>query len=115
MSTSEPIRFKEHTAEGLHAALAHLGVDLRLARRLQAAVIQKLGRVPEQMPEVPKRRLEAVREATQIPRLERVEKVVSPKDAFAKYLFRGEGDGVFEAVRIPLMHRPGDEKYIVCV
>jgi len=59
--------------------------------------------------------LEAVREATEIPRLERVEKVVSPTDGFAKYAFRGEGAGVFEAVRIPLLHRPGDEKYIVCV
>ena len=115
MPETEPIRFKEHTAEGLHQALAHLGVDARLARRLQAAVMQKVGHVPEQMPEVSRRRLEEVRRATTIPRLERVEKVVSRTDGFAKYLFRGEGEGVFEAVRIPLMHRPGDEKYIVCV
>ncbi len=115
MTETEPIRFKDHTAEGLHRVLAHLGVDARLARRLQAAVMQKVGHVPEQMPEVSRRRLDEVRRATTVPRLERVEKVVSPKDGFAKYLFRGEGDGVFEAVRIPLMHRPGDEKYIVCV
>ena len=115
MPETAPIRFKDHTAESLHQALTHLGVDARLARRLQAAVMQKVGHVPEQMPEVPRRRLDEVRHATTIPRLERVEKVVSPTDGFAKYLFRGEGDGVFEAVRIPLMHRPGDEKYIVCV
>ena len=77
--------------------------------------MQKGGVVPERMPEVPRRMLEAVREATEIPRLERVEKVVSPTDGFAKYVFRGDGEGVFEAVRIPLLHRPGDEKYIVCV
>ena len=115
MTDAEPIRFKEHTSESLHAALAHLGVDARLARRLQAAVMQKVGRVPEQMPEVSRRKLEDVRAATSIPRLACVEKVVSAKDGFAKYLFRGEGEGVFEAVRIPLMHRPGDEKYVVCV
>lgn len=111
----EMIRFKEHTSETLHQALAPLGVDARLARRLQAAVLQKMGRVPERMPEVPRRLLEAVRQATTIPRLERVERAISPTDGFAKYLFRGEGEGVFEAVRIPLMHRAGDEKYVVCV
>jgi 23S rRNA (adenine2503-C2)-methyltransferase len=115
MSDAEPIRFKEHTSESLHRALAHLGVDARLARRLQAAVMQKVGRVPEQMPEVSRRRLDEVRGATVVPQLECIEKVVSPKDGFAKYLFRGEGEGVFEAVRIPLMHRPGDEKYVICV
>jgi 23S rRNA (adenine2503-C2)-methyltransferase len=115
MPQPEPIRFKEHTALGLHQQLGYLGVDARLARRLQAAVMQKLGRVPEQMPEVPRRLLEAVRSATTIPQLERIEKAVSPTDGFAKYLFRGQGEGVFEAVRIPLLHRPGDEKYIVCV
>src|SRR5262245_44949075 len=109
------VRFKEHTATTLHEALAPLGVDARLARRLQAAVMQKVGEVPQRMPEVPRRLLETVRENTVIPHLTRVEKVVSPTDGFAKYLFRGEGDGVFEAVRIPLLHRPGDEKYVVCV
>ena len=115
MADQEPIRFKEHTACGLHGRLAYLGVDARLARRLQAAVMQKLGRVPEQMPEVSRLLLERVRGATVVPRLELVEKAVSPTDGFAKYLFRGEGEGAFEAVRIPLLHRPGDEKYVVCV
>jgi 23S rRNA (adenine2503-C2)-methyltransferase len=115
MPDTKPIRFKDHTAQGLHQALAHLGVDARLARRLQAAVLQKGGAVPEQMPEVPRRTLEAVRAATNVPRLELIEKAVSPTDGFAKYAFRGEGDGVFETVRIPLLHRPGDEKYVVCV
>jgi 23S rRNA (adenine2503-C2)-methyltransferase len=115
MSASEPIRFKEHTAEALHAALAPLGVHARLARRLQAAVLQKGGAVPAQMPEVSRRLLESVRAATEVPRLERIEKAVSPTDGFAKYLFRGLGAEPFEAVRIPLLHRPGDEKYVVCV
>jgi 23S rRNA (adenine2503-C2)-methyltransferase len=115
MAADETVLFKEHTAEGLHQALAHLGVSARLARRLQAAVLQKGGVVPAQMPEVSRRLLDAVRSATRVPRLELLEKAVSPTDGFAKYLFRGQGPEPFEAVRIPLLHRPGDEKYVVCV
>jgi 23S rRNA (adenine2503-C2)-methyltransferase len=111
-----PILFKDHTAEQLQPLLADLGVDGRLARRLQAAVLQgKSGTVPEQMPEVPRRVLDAVRATTAVPRLTVVERVTSPTDGFTKYLFRGTGPEVFETVRIPLVHRPGDEKYIVCV
>src|SRR5438105_1484613 len=109
------VRFKEHTSATLHEALAPLGVDARLARRLQAAVLQKVGAVPERMPEVSRRLLDAVRQHTTIPKLTRIERVVSPTDGFVKYAFTGEGEGVFEAVRIPLLHRPGDEKYVVCV
>jgi 23S rRNA (adenine2503-C2)-methyltransferase len=112
---NEPILFKEHTADELHQRLASCGVSPRLARRLQSAVLKGVGRVPEQMPEVSRRVLEQVRQATRIPRLTLLEKVVSPVDGFAKYLFRGDGPEPFEAVRIPLLHRPGDEKYIVCV
>ena len=61
------VRFKDHTSTTLHHALAHLDVDARLARRLQAAVMQKVGHVPERMPEVPKRLLQQVRDATTIP------------------------------------------------
>jgi len=111
---TEPIRFKDHPAAGLHECLAPLGVDARLARRLQAAVM-KLGRVPDAMPEVSRRLLDRVREATRVPSLEVVEKVTSPTDGFTKYLFKGDGPEPFEAVRIPLLHRPGDEKYVVCV
>jgi 23S rRNA (adenine2503-C2)-methyltransferase len=109
-----PIRFKDHTAAGLHEYLAPLGVDARLARRLQAAVLRG-GVVPDAMPEVPRRVLEGVRRAALVPRLDLLEKVVSPSDGFTKYLFRGAGPEPFEAVRIPLLHRPGDEKYVVCV
>src|SRR3954447_24270898 len=109
------VRFQEHTATTLHEALAPLGVDARLARRLQAAVMQKVGAVPERMPEVSRRLLDAVRQQTMIPKLTLLDRVVSPTDGFVKYAFTGEGEGVFEAVRIPLLHRPGDEKYVVCV
>jgi 23S rRNA (adenine2503-C2)-methyltransferase len=111
-----PVLFKDVTSAGLHARLAPLGVDLRLARRLQGAVLQRGGEdVPAALPEVPRRLLEEVRRQTRVPRLEQVEKAVSPRDGFAKYLFRGDGPEPFEAVAIPLVHRPGDEKYVVCV
>jgi 23S rRNA (adenine2503-C2)-methyltransferase len=111
---TEPILFKEHTADELHEMLASHGVSARLARRLQSAVLQR-GCIPERMPEVSRHLLEQVRSTTRIPRLTRIEKVVSPTDGFTKYLFQGDSPETFETVRIPLLHRPGDEKYIVCV
>lgn len=111
-----PILFKNCTAVELHAGLADLGVSARLARRLQAAVFQRRAtEIPSQMPEAPARLLARIRAATEIPRLKLLHKAVSPTDGFAKYLFQGAGPEAFETVRIPLLHRPGDEKYIVCV
>ena len=111
-----PLQLKNCTAAELHAGLAHLGVSARLARRLQAAIFQRrAAAIPAQLPEVSAQLLARVREATEIPQLKLLEKAVSPTDAFAKYLFQGDGPEPFETVRIPLMHRPGDEKYIVCV
>src|SRR6202022_1925712 len=109
-----PIRLKDCTADELHARLAGLGVSARLARRLQAAVVRRgAAEIPTEMPEVSPRVLARVRQAAVIPRLALVEKAVSPRDGFTKYLFRGDGPQLFEAVRIPLLHRPGDLKYVV--
>jgi 23S rRNA (adenine2503-C2)-methyltransferase len=112
--SSMPLLFKDYTASELHAGLAHLGVSLRLARRLQAAVIKR-DAFPESLPEVSDRVLARVRGETLLPRLVRKDKVVSTRDGFAKYLFQGDGPEPFEAVRIPLVHRAGEEKFIVCV
>jgi 23S rRNA (adenine2503-C2)-methyltransferase len=115
-ASNEPVLFKDHTSEGLVRHLGHLGVDARLARRLQSAVTRPgPGAIPQQLPEVSPRVLQRVRQATRVPRLERLDRVTSPTDGFTKYLFGGDGPEPFEAVRIPLLHRPGDEKYIVCV
>ena len=108
------ILLKDSTSTELHAALAPLGVSLRLARRLQAAAVRR-DEIPESIPEVSPKLLDQVREAVRLPRLVQVKKVVSTQDGFAKYLFRGDGPEPFEAVRIPLLHRAGEEKYIVCV
>src|SRR5438876_9813986 len=105
---AEPILFKEHTADELHARLAALGVTERLARRLQSAVVRRgAGEVPRELSETSPRLLERVRAATRVPSLTLLDKRVSPTDGVAKYLFRGDGDEAFEAVRIPRLHRPG--------
>src|SRR5271167_2769575 len=107
-----PLLMKDCTAEELHGRLADLGVSARLARRLQAALLQHgASEIPTQMPEVPRRVLENIRRAVTIPRLTLLDKAVSPADGFTKYLFRGDGPAPFETVRIPLLHRPGDLKY----
>ena len=108
----EPILFKEHTAEELHALLAPHGVSAgwRVVCKPPSC---SAAASPNSMPEVPRapaRNGAPGRRASRS--LTLIEKVVSPTDGFAKYLFRGDGPETFEAVRIPLLHRPGDEKYV---
>jgi 23S rRNA (adenine2503-C2)-methyltransferase len=113
---SGPVLFKDCTAVELQQRLAHLGVSQRLARRLQAAVVREdATAVPTRMVEVSRRLLERIAEETAIPRLTLLDKTTSPRDGFTKYLFKGDGDEPFETVRIPLLHRPEDKKYVVCV
>jgi 23S rRNA (adenine2503-C2)-methyltransferase len=109
-----PILLKNSTAADLRAALAPLGVSLRLARQLQAAAVRR-DEIPDSIPEVSPKLLERIRQAVRLPRLVQLDKNTSPRDGFAKYLFRGDGPEPFEAVRIPLLHRAGEEKYIACV
>lgn len=116
MTSAEATLFKNHNAEELAQRLAPLGVSVKLARRLQSAILRNLAtEVPASMDQVSWRLLEKVRNATRIPALELLDKQISPRDGFTKYLFRGEGVEPFETVRIPLLHREGDEKYVVCV
>ena len=108
------ILFKNLTSDALYAALAPLGVTSRLARRLQATVLRR-DCFPEALPETSAAVLARVRAAAALPRLRRVSRQVSPVDGFARYGFAGEAAGTFEAVRIPLLHRPGDPKFVACV
>lgn len=110
------VLLKDLTSDELYERLADIGVDARLARRLQGAAVRRgAAEVPAALPEVSPKLLARVRESASVPHLTLVEKAVSPADGFAKYLFRGDGDEPFESVRIPLLHRPEDPKYIVCV
>ena len=116
ISRTQPILLKDCTSRGLHERLQAIGVTPRLARRLQAAAVANGGHeIPSKLDEVSPRLLQRVREAAAIPHLETLETAISPTDGFTRYLFRGDGTEPFEAVRIPLMHRPHDKKYIVCV
>jgi 23S rRNA (adenine2503-C2)-methyltransferase len=108
------ILLKNHTAEELQAQLSHVGLMPRAARLIQGAVV-RTGQIPERIVGVSRKVLDEVRRQTTIPRLTIVTKVVSPQDGFAKYLFRSDGPETFEAVRIPLLHRPEDRKYVICV
>ncbi len=110
------ILLKDHTSSELAELLADLKPSDRLIRQLHAASVRRgMAEIPSELPTFPRRMLEQVRERVTIPRLTLKDKVVSPQDGFAKYVFQGEGEGQFEAVRIPLLHRPDDLKYIVCV
>jgi 23S rRNA (adenine2503-C2)-methyltransferase len=111
---NRPILLKNQTADALCVSLSHVGVTPHLARQLQAAAVRR-SEYPASAPDISARVLEKVRQATTIPRLTLVRKVVSPQDGFAKYLFRGTGPDAFETVRIPLMHRPDDPKFVICV
>ncbi|MEQ8786807.1 MAG: radical SAM protein [Pirellulaceae bacterium] len=106
---------KDHTSEELVAALADAAPP-GVVRKLHAAAVRRGAiEIPQHMPSVSWRLLDRLRQRVTIPRLRLEEKLVSPTDGFAKYLFRGADDLPFEAVRIPLLHRSGDQKYVVCV
>jgi 23S rRNA (adenine2503-C2)-methyltransferase len=109
-----PILLTGLTAEQLHERLASVGLTPHQARRIHAAAVRR-GRLPAPDEGIAAPLLGEVRRLTAIPSLMLVDKTVSPQDGFAKYLFRGEGPEPFEAIRIPLLHRPDDLKYVVCV
>ena len=111
-----PVQIKDHTSSELAVLLSGAGVTPRLARQLQSAAVRRgASEIPRFLPETSPHLLARVREVTSIPALELVDKIVSPRDGFTRYLFRGEGVDPFEAVRIPLLHRAGDLKHVVCV
>lgn len=109
-----PILLKDLTTGELHRQLAPLGVPIQLTRQVQMAAF-RAGEIPQSIRGRWPRLLAAVRQAAQVPHLSLIERAVSPEDGFAKYLFQGNGPDRFEAVRIPLLHRPQDPKYVVCV
>ena len=108
------LQLKNYTALEIHLHLAHLGVKPRLARLVQVSAVRR-SEYPAPVPGISPRALAEVHRHTTIPNLTLVEKAVSPTDGFCKYLFCGADSQPFEAVRIPLLHRPDNPKFIVCV
>lgn len=111
-----PIRalLKNQCADSLCHSLASLGVTLRQARQLHAAVLRS-DAFPDALSSFKGRLLAEVRAATALPRLGIMAKEESARDGFTKYLFRGNGEQPFEAVRIPLTRNPQAPTYVVCV
>ena len=105
---------KNHSSDELQSRLDHLGVTLRQARQLQAAAL-RTGTLPAAQPGFSARMVRTLHQAVTLPNLAVMGKVVSPSDGFTKYVFQGDGPEPFEAVRIPLLHRPDDLKYIACI
>lgn len=105
---------KGMTSDEIAAHLETVGADARTARRIQGAIF-RTGEFPRSLPEVSDRLLSEASKLFCVLSLECIEKAVSQEDGFVRYLFRAPDGVVFEAVRIPLLHKPGDEKYIVCV
>ena len=109
-----PVLLKNQISSQLHTTLAHAGVTPHLARQLLATALKR-GELPALGGDLTSRLRDDLLALTKIPHLTQVQKVVSPQDGFTKYLFQGHGMGQFEAVRIPLLHRPDDLKYVACV
>ncbi len=86
----------------------------RLARRLQSSALRR-GVWPVEDTTLSARWLERVRLELHIPELTLLDRRTSPVDGFAKYLFASADGARFEAVLIPLLHRPEATKSIVCV
>lgn len=110
------LQFKNQTADQLARALADLQPPPRLIRQLHSAVLrQDWTELPRVWPSTSPRLLDQLRQRTEIPRLTPLERAVSSTDGFVRYAFRGDDSARFEAVRIPLLHRPEDPKYVACV
>ncbi|MFH1464129.1 MAG: radical SAM protein [Pseudomonadota bacterium] len=110
------ILFKDGPSAELAAHFADVGLDPARARRLQAAVVKtRTATVPARLDGLRKELLAAIAARSRVPALTILERETSATDGFTRYLFRGEGPELFEAVRIPLVHRPGKERCIVCV
>lgn len=99
--------------EELRATLAAHGVELTEgdARRFVARQFDPPGARAERRP-LSKQKQGAIAELLDSTRLEVVERVTDPNDAFVKYLFRSPDGALTEAVRIPL-EKPG--RFSVCL
>ena len=108
------IVLRNWTSHELAALLAPHGFTARAARLLHQAAV-RTGDYPPPGDDLSARTLDRLRACTTLPRLELAGQTESRTDGFVKFLFRGDGPDPFEAVRIPLLHRASDPKYVVCV
>ena len=113
---AKPLLLKDLPTDRLESLAIDLGGDARLGRRLQTLAAKRgVAALPSHLEGVRRDLWQRVQGAVAVPHLQILERAESAADGFVKYLFQGDGPEPFEAVRIPLLHRPGDEKYVVCV
>jgi 23S rRNA (adenine2503-C2)-methyltransferase len=108
------IILNDSSSRDLARLLTPLGINAGQARRILAAAVRR-SEFPPVGPGLSAEALATLQQNCRIPQVQLIERVESASDGFVRYLFSGEGEGRFEAVRIPLMHRAGDEKYVVCI
>ena len=97
--------------EDLSALWPDLGLDARLARRIQARLVWNDADDLDGLPGLSRARADEVLRRGRTARLRVIDRRRSQVDPFVKYLFRADDGQVFEAVRIPL-ERP---RWSVCV
>ncbi len=99
------------TPEALACLWQDLPLDLAVARQVIERVIGKGRDDLDGVPGVPSRIASAILARASTARLTLVDRRLSPRDGFAKYLFRAPDGALVETVRIPL-ERP---RWSVCV
>jgi 23S rRNA (adenine2503-C2)-methyltransferase len=114
---SQKIVLKNFSYNNLRGLEALNTLEDRYLRQLQVQALQKgCKELPDQVDQFSRKLWQELKSRCSVPHLECTNTQESPIDGFKKYVFQTPGKpGLFETVRIPLMHRPGDEKYIVCV
>ena len=105
---------KDLTADQLHAGLSHVGVTLRQARQIHAAAVRR-GTLPTAEQGIAAKLLRRGARMHGDPELDAARQAGFAARRIRQVSFRGDGPEPFEAVRIPLLHRPDDRKYVVCV
>lgn len=109
---SEPIT--AFTPNQLADRYAEDGMTPRLARLLLASALRR-GVWPEDNSTISANWLRQIQQVLHIPALTLLDRLTSKEDGFSKFLFAAPDSARFEAVLIPLTHRPQDLKAIICV
>ncbi len=109
-----PIPLTALTSQQLADRYEALGMTPRLARKLQSSALRH-GVWPEGDTTISRRWLDEIRQHLCIPLLTLSDRRVSAVDGFSKYLFTAPDGACVEAVLIPIEHRPGAAKAVVCV
>ena len=109
---SEPIT--AYTPNQLADRYGEAGMTPRLARLLLASALRR-GVWPEDNSTISANWLRQIQQVLHIPVLTLLDRLTSKEDGFSKFLFAAPDGARFEAVLIPLTHRPQDRKTIICV